>query len=189
MTKKELRDEIKEKRALLTKEYKEQAGSAVQKYLLESDEYRNAESIFVYTATENEPDTEEIIRISLEKGKRVYVPRCISKGKMVAVQIDFRTVFEEGYMGIREPAVYDEDFSLKQVDLSVIPCVSASLSGERLGHGAGFYDIFLENTETVKVCLCFHLLISDTIPTQSTDIKMDAVITEKGIFYCTDEKC
>ena len=102
----------------------------------------------------------------------------------MAVEITENTVFEEGFMGIREPSVYDESFVLQRVDLSVIPCVSLTLSGKRLGHGAGFYDIFLENTITEKMCLCYHRLLCDDIPTDENDIAMDMSVTERGIFSC-----
>ncbi len=183
MTKKELRSEIKERLCTLSNSYKKESGTAIQKLVLSLSEYKCAESIFIYISTDNEPDTSLIIEDALTSGKKVYVPKCIEKGIMVPVEIKTDTVFSSGYMGIREPVSYNEKEAVNNIDISVIPCVSASLSGERLGHGAGFYDIFLEKIKTAKICLCFHELITDNIPTDKNDIKTDAVITEKGIYY------
>ena len=185
MTKKELRGIIKEKRTLLTAEYIKDSDKAIQRLVCESRSFISAESIFVYVSADKEPSTELIIEKALAQGKKVFVPRCISRGKMVAVEISESTVFESGFMGIREPVDYDENFILKSVDLSVIPCVSLSLSGKRLGHGAGFYDIFLENTVTEKMCLCYYELLSDDIPVDENDIAMDKAVTERGIFSCS----
>lgn len=181
MTKKELRLHIKGKINALPVAYKKGSGEKIARWVMSSVEYINAESIFCYVSTENEPDTSLIIRDALSTGKRVFVPKCISKGIMVPVEINKDTVFEVGYMGICEPVKYEADIKPDSLDLSVIPCLCAGPDGNRLGHGAGFYDRFLSKTGTVKFCLCFGELITADIPTDEYDIAMDAVITENGI--------
>lgn len=166
----------------LSAEYKKEASEKITAVLLSTQEYNKAKSIFVYTSTKNEPDTSFFIKTALSDQKEVFVPKCIKKGIMVPVKITENTVFEEGFMGISEPARYDESIFLSQIDLSVIPCVGAATSGKRLGHGGGFYDIFLNNTKTEKICLCFEALLFEDIPTDSHDILMDAVITENGFY-------
>ena len=180
MNKKELRAEIKEKINSLDKKYIDSASEKMQKNLISLPLFRDASSVFVYMSTANEPDTSLVIKEALKNGKKVYVPKCIGKGIMVAVKVDEKTVFKAGYMNIPEPenAVAEENV---QIDLAVLPCVSADLKGNRLGHGAGFYDRFLENTSSAKVCFCFGKLISPEIPTEEHDIKTDVLITEKTV--------
>ena len=113
--------------------------------------------------------------------KMFFVPKCISKGVMIPVAITPDSVFESGYMGISEPKKYDLSLSVTEIDLSVIPCLTANGKGERLGHGAGFYDRFLSGVKTEKMCLCFGKILSDDIPTDGYDIKMDYIVTENGI--------
>ncbi len=182
MTKKELRAEIKSRLSALSQDYKDESGRKISKLVLSCEDYRTADSIFVYCSSENEPGTDEIIREALLSGKKVYVPKCLAKGIMIPVPIDEGTPFTAGYMGIREPSCYDEGITPEEIDLSIIPCMSAALNGKRLGHGAGFYDRFLEKTKTKRLCLCFHALLSEQIPIDSHDIKMDLIVTEKGIF-------
>ena len=67
-------------------------------------------------------------------------------------------------------------------DLSLIPCVMADQRGGRLGHGAGYYDRFLEKSRGKKLCLCFSWLLYDKIPMEKTDIHMDALLTEEAYF-------
>ena len=183
MTKKELRAEIRSRLSGLSDCYKKESSKKISELALSCDEYKSAKSIFVYISTVNEPDTGDIINDALQTGKTVYVPKCIEKGVMVPVLINEDTEFSDGYMGIREPLYYDENISLAEIDLCVIPCMSVSVKGERLGHGAGFYDIFLSKTKTCKLCLCFSELLCDDIPTDEYDIKMDCVITENGIYF------
>ncbi len=181
MTKKELRIEIKNKISCLSDEYKKDSSEKIARNLIFSPEFIKAHSIFIYISTENEPDTSLIIQEALGAGKRVFVPKCIGKGIMIPVEITRDTVFVKGYMDIAEPRDYDININVTEIDLSVIPCLSANFMGERLGHGAGFYDRFLLNVKTEKFCLCFGELISPEIPTDEYDIIMNAVITEKGI--------
>lgn len=180
MTKRDLRSMMKEKSQLLVKEYIISASEKIQKKLIDSDVFRKADSVFVYVSTEKEPQTFFVIKEALKAGKRVYVPKCIKKGIMVPVRIDEKTVFRPGYMNIPEPEKGIMEENVK-IDLAVIPCVSADYKGNRLGHGGGFYDIFLENITATKVCFCFEKLISPEIPTETHDIKTDVLITEKTV--------
>ncbi|MBR3768233.1 MAG: 5-formyltetrahydrofolate cyclo-ligase [Clostridia bacterium] len=184
MEKKSLRKEIRARAELLSYEYKSCASKEIQKRLIESSAFKTADKIFIYVATEKEPDTSLIISEALKCGKKVFVPKCIDKGIMIPVKIDEETKFSEGFMGIREPLIYNKNLPVPDIDLAVIPCVSANKNGNRLGHGGGFYDIFLSENKMTKICLCFNELLHDDIPTDEKDIQMDTVITEKEVFYC-----
>lgn len=184
MDKKSLRSEIKAKSAILPQDYIKESSISIQQALITSSFFKKAESIFIYISVGREPDTSLIINEALKCGKDVFVPKCIDKGIMTPVKIDEDTEFSQGFMGIREPLIYDKDLPVPNIDLAVIPCVSAAKSGKRLGHGGGFYDIFLSKNKMTKICLCFNELLHDDIPTDKKDIQMDAVITEKEVFYC-----
>lgn len=181
MDKKTLRKEIKEKAKGLSQGYTGISSKRITKLFLSSDEYKTAKNLFIYISVSPEPDTSEIILKAFEDNKNVYVPKCISKGNMTAVRITKDTKLVPGYMGIPEPENFCEETDIN-IDTAVIPCISANVDGKRLGHGAGFYDIFLEKHNPKKICLCFHELLSPEIPMEEYDIYMDAVITEKGIF-------
>lgn len=181
MDKRTLRKEIREKAALLSPSYKENASRMISEKFLSSEEYGKSENIFVYISVASEPSTDEIIKRALKDNKNVFVPKCISKGNMLAVKITADTRLIPGYMGIPEPETFSTETDVS-IDTAVIPCISADSDGKRLGHGAGFYDIFLEKHNPKKICLCFHSLLSKDIPMDSHDIYMDTVITEEGIF-------
>ena len=50
-----------------------------------------------------------------------------------------------------------------------------------MGFGKGYYDRFLENTNAVKIGLCYDFQLLDNIPKESHDIPMNYIITEKEI--------
>lgn len=170
----ELRKEIREKIKKLPLSYKLKESERMSRLLIDTPEFIQAESIFIYMSSPDEPETRYIIKKALETGKQIYVPLCISKSEMRFVKADKNTVFIKGYMGIREPLDCKE--TAEDADLAIIPCLSADINGNRLGHGAGFYDRFLENSRAKKFCLCFPALISETIPTEKHDIIMDKII-------------
>ena len=174
MDKKELRRLVKS--AELNNEYIKNSSNKIQQKVIASEQFQKSKSVFVYVSLPNEPATDLIIGTALEQGKTVCVPKCISKEKMITVRINSMSDFKAGAFGIREPV--SDVAAEKDFDLCIIPCVAASPDGRRLGHGAGFYDRFLENFSTYKMCLCFRKNIFEDIPVDKYDILMDMIVTE-----------
>lgn len=177
MNKKELRKLIRERSENLSEAYIKTANDKIYENLIKTSEFADCESLFIYVSTKREPDTFRIINEALKNGKKVYVPKCGKNHTMKAIRILSTDELKSGYMGIPEPTGTEE---AEKIDLAVIPCISASADGKRLGHGAGFYDRFLESCKATKICLCFEKLLSDNIPMDEYDIYMDKVITEES---------
>ena len=55
-------------------------------------------------------------------------------------------------------------------------------NGERLGFGKGYYDRFLESFNGITVGLSFEECLSDSIPMEEHDKKIDYLITDKKIY-------
>lgn len=66
------------------------------------DEYHEARTVFIFVGTKEEINTRPIITDALKQGKRVAVPKCISKGVMEACLIDSLDNLEAGSYGIQE---------------------------------------------------------------------------------------
>ena len=175
--KKLLRKELLAKRKELPEEYRRAAGESIQEQVLSSPEYAEARSLFVYVSMPGEPSTERIIRQALADGKEVYVPKCVGK-EMLAVRIGGTDELRPGTMGIPEPADCAETKTAGYLDLILVPCVSASEDGRRLGHGGGCYDRFLAGEHGSAVCLCFRRLLCADIPVDENDVRIPRVITD-----------
>ena len=184
MEKKELRAFIREKNKNLTEEYRAQADAGIATRFLLYPVFQQVDSIFCYVSMENEPDTRTIIETAWQMGKMVTVPRCISMedSRMEAVQIKSWDDLETGTMGILEPKQGLPVIDGYKIALAVVPCVTADRWGGRLGHGAGFYDRWLRGQSMYKYCLCYEELLSDRVPVDQNDIKMDRVFTEDKIY-------
>lgn len=180
MTKKELRLVIKEKLSLLDDAYLEEAGRKIEKKVINSSYFKSSKNIFVYISVQNEPPTDGIIREALTQSKNVFVPKCLGKGIMKAVRIESTDDLVPGYMSIPEPKDDTKTHSEEEIDLAIVPCVTATNNLERLGHGGGYYDRFLENRDAFRLCLCYEKIIQSEIPTDSHDLMMDFVLTEES---------
>ena len=69
----------------------------------------------------------------------------------------------------------------------IVPGVAFTKDGKRLGHGKGFYDIYIEEMQQhgAKPFLCGFCLpcqIVEEIPTDEHDVRMDCVISQEGQF-------
>jgi 5-formyltetrahydrofolate cyclo-ligase len=176
--KKQLRREVSALLKALPEAYRKAASTEIARQVLATPEYRNAKSVFLYIAMPTEPDTTEIIRHAFADGKTVCVPKCISKTEMLAVRIKNTEALAPGAYGILEPADCTETLEAEDIDLILVPCVSASKDGSRLGHGAGYYDRFLEGNTDKTLCLCFQRALRDDIPMDANDVPIHRVISD-----------
>lgn len=155
---------------------------AILATLLSHPSLQGARTLFCYISVGREPDTRAFLQKMLAEGRRICVPRCKKGGVMEARQITDFTQLRPAPFGLLEPG---EDRPLvppEEIDLVVAPCVSAGRDHRRLGHGAGYYDRFLAPLTCPVLCLCRENLLREGLPVDATDVRMDAVITEKGVW-------
>ncbi len=180
--KKSFRTEMLSRAKNLSNDYKFSAGKEIQQLVKSLPAFREAKFIFTYVSVENEPNTYSIIASALNKGKRVCVPKCYGDGKMELREITSLSDLKPGFYNIPEPKDSCPYVRPDQPDFCIIPCISCSHSGHRIGHGVGYYDRFLQNVSAPCATLCFEEMTSDDIPLEPHDITMNMVITENGVF-------
>lgn len=68
-------------------------------------------------------------------------------------------------------------------DTLLIPLVGYDRAGYRLGYGGGYYDRTLAtlNPQPRKIGVCYFDCAIDTIEPQDHDIRMDLLVTERGV--------
>lgn len=179
--KKEMRRYVKDNVQKLEELYCKQADQHIFEYVTGLLEYNKAETIFCYVGTSAEIDTIPILKDALKKGKRVGVPRCVAKGVMQVYQIECLDDLKEGRYGILEPYREAVPISPEEIQIGIIPCVTCTRDGKRLGYGGGYYDRYLEHTKFLRVILCREKIMEEWIPTGVFDQRMDVVISENGV--------
>ena len=147
--------------------------------LKSSEAFQRASVIYFFVGYGSEVQTAPMIAEALTMGKRVAVPRVISKTDMRFCEIYALSDLVEGFKGILEPA---EDASAIETpaDLVILPGVAFDADRNRMGYGRGYYDRFLEaiDRQTPKIALCFKEQIVDEVPHEETDVKADVVLTD-----------
>lgn len=153
--------------------------------------------VFVSKKSTFEISTEEIINHSIEMGKEVYIPRCITKTRELEyikiMNLDSET--EIGTFSLREPkksivAGNQMDF-MQDCDLIFVPGLAFDKSGNRLGYGSGYFDTFLNkfrmyNKDIVVIGLSFDFqILSSEIPHDSQDAIVDYIISPNNIQQTT----
>ncbi len=180
-TKKEqLRKRFLENRKALINEEVSIFSNSICTHVLESNLYKDADTVLAYMPIRNEADTLPIIRQCLADGKSVYLPKVQGK------EMNFYKVesFEDlclGTFGILEPK---EANSLNiRKGLMLVPGVAFSKDGFRIGYGGGYYDRYLEKGhQFVTAGLCYELQITDDIFPDIYDKQLDIVVTEKELY-------
>ncbi|KAM3164015.1 5-formyltetrahydrofolate cyclo-ligase [Lachancea thermotolerans] len=139
-------------------------------------------------------------------GKQVYLPRCTNtriSGHAVLRQgveshphLTFHQMLSlaqvqalkpQGKYQLREPALEEPHPLPPELDVVMVPGVAFSLAnGARMGHGAGFYDDFIQRTlhthgkRPLLIGLALKEQIVPEVPTEAHDHHMDCIICGDG---------
>ena len=177
-----LRKAVRAQERALSDAYKAASSAAIARRLLAMPEYQEADTVFCFVGTAREIDTTAILEDALSSGKRLCVPLCVGAGLMELRQITALSHLVPGAYGILEPPAECPQVETDMVDLAVLPCLSCSHSGHRLGQGGGFYDRFLARYRGGAVLLCRERLIREDIPVEPHDCPVPWVLTEQGLW-------
>lgn len=181
--KKQLRSHYKDIRNALSVDEKTILDCAVFERLTALDEYKDCKDLLAYVSGDIEVGTRRIIEYSLGE-KRVLCPKCISGTNLMEFYgIDGFDNLEKGAYGISEPKDSCERVLSFERAVCLVPALSYDSRGFRLGFGKGYYDRFLENFSGMKIGLCYESCLSDILPNDSFDIKVDMLITDKNVIY------
>lgn len=156
-------------------------------------EYKDSDLILAYISDTLEADCIPVILDALEKGKKVAVPKVDSMAiKCGRSEMDFYFLenrpleeqLEYGTYGIREP----KDGLKKLIwgvagtsPFVIVPGVAFTKDGKRLGHGKGFYDIYIsemkkEGLNPFLCGVCLPCQIVENLPADENDELMDKVV-------------
>ena len=150
----------------------------IAKNLFATDEYINCDTILTYLNMRSEVITTEIIKDALNNGKKVGLPYILdmTNGIMAFIQVDEP----------EEPVHNEEKILTPGINtIILVPGLAFSKDGYRVGYGGGFYDrLLFKKTHLASIGLCFEAQLAADIPTNEFDMKVDYIITEKGVIQC-----
>lgn len=151
-------------------------------------EYQAAKTVMFYVDVRSEVRTRNYLATALTHGKKIVVPYCVD-GELELFHLVSMDELSIGMYKILEPKVELRSLASKKVpveelDLIMVPGVAFDRTGARMGHGFGYYDKLLQHArkDAPLVALAFECQLFPEIPTQSHDIFMDKIITEKQVY-------
>ncbi|XP_034479949.1 5-formyltetrahydrofolate cyclo-ligase [Drosophila innubila] len=190
-----LRKRMKQLLGCITPESRAKQSQAVTAKVLQNEAFRQAQRVSIYLSTSDELDTTAIICEMLRLEKIVFVPSYQgTKMKMVRL----RDITDYDNLPMTKWNIKQPDFKESRedamtnghgIDLFIVPGVAFTRSGNRMGHGMGYYDKYLtqhaEKYPHKKITIMALALNEQIVPTEELpmdehDVRLQFVVTENS---------
>ena len=184
-----LRQKLKEIRAgVLDKETKDKL-ICDRLFELLDNQFKNANSVFVYEHMGSEVATDGIINTAKDKGFNIYIPQVDKDFNMQMILAHAKNNFplEER---CRAATGWDSQTQAKAKPLNcvaIVPLLGFNAKLHRIGYGKGCYDKFFAlNPNFVKIGIAYSEQLCDFKP-DIHDVPLDYVVTDKLLYSYTNE--
>lgn len=156
------------------------ASDRIREQVLRLPDIAEARTVFVFVSFGSEVDTHGLIDSLLARGQQVAVPRIMDATTIRAVPMDSWDDLAPGKWGILAPL--RDDPAPGPFDAAIIPGVAFTESRQRIGHGRGYYDRWLEaNPVGSSIALAFELQLVPELPVEPHDRSVDRIVTEDRV--------
>jgi len=185
--KKQLRPLLRTHRRALSPAAVTEKSRRITERLLTFAPFQYARILVLYSADENEVQTEAIWQAAVAQGKAVYYPRITAD----RTNLEFVRRFPKdrlipGTFGILIPPGGDLLSGLQETDVGLVPGVGFDRQGHRLGRGKGYYDRAFRNVlaGALRVALAYDFQVVQEIPVSPSDERVDYIMTETALIDC-----
>ena len=140
-------------------------------------EVATAENVGIFYPMKYEPN---LLPITIDLSRFNFsLPKIIDKKHLAFLEYEHnRTKLQHNIFNIYEPVKTNQ----VTPDVLIIPGLSFSMAGYRLGYGLGYYDRYIAELRKCGVVtvigVCFHYQLALQLPIQPHDQKVDYIITE-----------
>lgn len=180
-TKNSLRKSVLSFRISLDKNDVLSMSADIFRQFLSIEKIQTSSRFMLYVDFRNEVATRDIISKLLDLGKEVYLPVTLKEEKkLIPKRIFSLDDLVPGAYGILEPRIDAPTIDNSLLDVVIVPGSVFDKNGYRTGYGGGYYDRFLENTDAIRVGVCFDFQLVDDVFPENHDKRMDFIITEKN---------
>lgn len=185
-----LRNSLRQARRTLNPAQQEAASRGLHDLVASQSFFNDASRVVFYQCIDGEIDPYLLLDKALIEGKSCYLPKITNHrlDQMSFAPFDSQTELIENEWGIREPPALDDKVSPTNFDLVFVPLVGFDENCFRLGMGKGFYDrtfgfkILNQLSLPLLVGLAHECQLIEPFPTESWDVRLDAVITAEKIY-------
>jgi 5-formyltetrahydrofolate cyclo-ligase len=125
-----------------------------------------------------------LLRQLADAGARLALPCIAGRGKPLIMRAyAFGDEFARGQWGIREPLPSAAEVD---PDILIVPLAAFDKTGNRIGYGAGYYDMTINALRAKKtittIGIAFAAQQFPAVPATERDERLDLVLTEKETF-------
>jgi 5-formyltetrahydrofolate cyclo-ligase len=136
-----------------------------------------------FSSLKSEINPVPLMRALADQGAQLALPVVAGKGKPLIMRAwSFGEPLDSGVWGIREPKPEAPEVA---PDILIVPLLAFDRSGNRIGYGAGYYDLTIGKLRamkpTVAVGIAFAAQQIDAVPVTPRDARLDLVLTEREI--------
>lgn len=183
-----LRRELRARREALSPEDVANCSREIATRIATSTCFRRADLLLLYAPIGRELNLLPLVREARKRG----IPVAFPVSDTASTTLTFRILtpdarLAKGAYSIPEPPADAPVAKPTRRTLCVLPGLSFSPSGARIGYGKGYYDRFLSNFEGIAVGVAPECMLSLSIPTEPTDLPVSMIFTERGTIRCRDK--
>jgi 5-formyltetrahydrofolate cyclo-ligase len=125
-----------------------------------------------------------LMRKLAEAGATLALPVVVGRGKPLTMRsYAFGQQLNEGVWGIREPK---DDAPEVDPDILIVPLAAFDRRGNRIGYGAGYYDMTIARLRSIKPVVAVGIAYAaqevPEVPITDRDAPLDLVLTERDVF-------
>jgi 5-formyltetrahydrofolate cyclo-ligase len=179
--KRAIRARMREVRAAIPPQKREQQGAEVERRLMGLPEVETAGTVLTFLSVGTEVETRGMVDRLREQGARVLVP-VVEDGTIEAVELLPGAPLATSSFGILTPA---DGWVVEpaEIDMVVTPGLAFDRTGSRLGFGGGYFDRFLPRlrSDCLVVAVAFHEQVIDEVPGGALDVPVHAIVTDQEV--------
>lgn len=139
--------------------------------------------VSAYSPMKSELNPVPLMRRLADAGARFALPVVEGRGKPLILRAwAFGDKLGSGVWGIREPLPEAPEV---YPDIMLVPLAAFDRSGQRIGYGAGYYDMTITRIRSLKSVTAIGIAYAAqeiaSVPATEFDARLDLVITEREI--------
>ena len=147
--------------------------------LLKKKKNYNIKTLSLYYPSNYEVNVLSFVKLKKNKKIKILLPVIKYKNQMNFVEWQYLDPLKVNEFGMLEPCLTNKP---QIPDFMLVPLLAFDSNNNRLGYGKGFYDKFLKNKKKITtIGVAFSFQKYNKLPVSNLDIKLDYILTEKGI--------
>jgi 5-formyltetrahydrofolate cyclo-ligase len=121
-------------------------------------------------------------------GARLALPAVAGRGKPLIMRAyAYGDPLAAGVWGIREP---EADAPGVEPDILLVPLLAFDRKGNRIGYGAGYYDMTINRLRGLKTVVAVGIAYAaqevPAVPATPRDARLDLMLTERDVIDCRE---